>query len=141
MDFSENPDHQAIREGVGTVVSTSRTLDLPGTEKVLAASASWLHSAEHLALVASLRDTCAWLDAPEHRQLACDWLAEALQVERSCLEPSLLGVPEALGGLDHELACALGGPRGSPAARVRLLHIGAPPRTRTALRAGRPLAP
>ena len=87
----------AVREGVGTVVSTSRTLDLPGTEKVLAASASWLHSAEHLALVASLRDTCAWLDAPEHRQLACDWLAEALQVERSCLEPSLLGVPEALG--------------------------------------------
>ena len=88
---------RAVHEGVGTVVSSSRSLALPGTEKVLATSSSWLNTPEHLALVASLRDTCAWLDAPQHRQLACDWLADGLQVDRAWLEPSLLEHSQVLG--------------------------------------------
>ncbi len=86
----------AVHQGIGQVVASSRTLGLPGTEKVLATRSGWLEHPDHLALIRALCEACQWLDQQDHRLTALDWLAETLDLEPEHLRPGLLGSPAGL---------------------------------------------
>lgn len=67
-------------QGLGRIVASSRSLGLPGTEKVLAVQDYWLETSAHHALLASLDEACIWLASPRHRRQAALWLAPLLDV-------------------------------------------------------------
>lgn len=86
----------AVHQGIGQVVETSRSLGLPGTEKVLATRSDWLEHPDHLALIRALREACQWLDQLDHRPKALGWLAATLDLDPAHLRPGLLGSPDQL---------------------------------------------
>ncbi len=86
----------ALHQGIGQVVASSRSLGLPGTEKVLATRSAWLEHPKHLALIRALDEACHWLDQPANRPKALAWLAEALDLDPEHLRPGLLGSPDSL---------------------------------------------
>ncbi len=83
----------AASHGVGRIVSSSKALGLPGTEKVLAVQESWLSTEEHKALLRSLDAACRWLSSREHRVQAADLLANALNIDPRIASHALLDEP------------------------------------------------
>ncbi len=79
----------AVSRQLGQVVATSRSLGLPGTEKVLATRVDHLDTAVHHALIKSLLAACEWLGDPGNRRGAGPWLAQALDLPQDMLEPGL----------------------------------------------------
>ncbi len=80
----------AVSHGVGRIVSNSRALGLPGTEKVLAVQECWLNSEEHMALIRCLDRACRWLASTENRRQAGDVLAKILNIDPVIAAQALL---------------------------------------------------
>lgn len=82
----------AVSQGLGQVVATSRSLDLPGTEKVIAVQQDFIETETHAALIRSLVSACDWLESKHNRQQAREWLAEALKLQADVLQPGLFAI-------------------------------------------------
>ena len=84
---------QAVQDGVGTIVASSRTLWNNHPEKVFGVTADWASSypATHQALIRTLIEACRWADAPEHRDELYDLLVEPLGVARHVVAASFTG--------------------------------------------------
>ncbi|MFN0069402.1 MAG: CmpA/NrtA family ABC transporter substrate-binding protein [Limisphaerales bacterium] len=85
----------AVQAGVGVIIALSAELAPDHPEKVLVVREVFAESrhAEHLALVAALREACAWCAVPANRPALLDLLADraGLEVPRAALEPVLTG--------------------------------------------------
>ncbi|MEK6806187.1 MAG: CmpA/NrtA family ABC transporter substrate-binding protein [Pseudomonadota bacterium] len=82
---------RAILEGSGVAVATSRSLGLPGTEKVLAVRSDWLEDPAHAALLRALHRATQWLAEPLNRVAATELLAPYLGRPPEELLPALTG--------------------------------------------------
>ncbi len=81
-------------QGIGQIVASSRSLGLPGLEKVLAVRESWLEHPDHLALIACLQSAGNWLENPANRERAMTWLGAALDLPPGILSPALLATDD-----------------------------------------------
>lgn len=85
----------AVRTGEGWCPAWSARLTPGHLEKVLLVRADFARerAAEHLALVATLHEACAWCDVPANREPLARWLAAPryLDVPVEALLPSLTG--------------------------------------------------
>ncbi|KVE36488.1 CmpA/NrtA family ABC transporter substrate-binding protein [Burkholderia sp. TSV86] len=81
--------------GVGRTVAATSEVWLDHPEKALACRREFasLYPNTARALVRALLDACAWLDEPDHRALAAEWLAapDAIGVPVAQIAPRLLG--------------------------------------------------
>ncbi len=82
---------RAVLDGSGVAVATSRSLALPGTEKVLAVRSDWLEDAAHAALLRALHRATQWLAEPLNRVAASELLAPYLGRPPEELLPALSG--------------------------------------------------
>jgi len=82
---------RAILEGCGVAVATSRSLGLPGTEKVLAVRSDWLENLAHVAVLRALHRATQWLAEPLNRVAASELLAPYLGRPPEELLPALSG--------------------------------------------------
>ncbi|MEN8720578.1 MAG: ABC transporter substrate-binding protein [Oceanococcaceae bacterium] len=98
----------AQRLGAGQIMSHSRTLGLPATEKVLAVREEWLDSAEHCALLRCLHASCHELDTMRNRQRGAVLLADTLGLGIADIRPALFneGVFASAGTGEHFLSFA-----------------------------------
>lgn len=80
-------------KGLGQIVSSSRSLDLPGTEKVLAVRQDWIEDKQHFALLKAVKSACDWLQVKRNRQTAAGWLAELLQIDSAATGAALINHP------------------------------------------------
>lgn len=81
----------AVQAGLGRIVTNSRQLGLPSTEKVLAVNEQWIESTAHHALLPALHHACNWLANPENHQTALGLLANTVGQDAEILKPGLSG--------------------------------------------------
>lgn len=81
----------ALDKGVGQVVASSRSLGLPGTEKVLAVDERWLDSDAHHGLLPLLHQASSWIAQPANRAAALNLLAKAVEVKANTLVHGVVG--------------------------------------------------
>jgi two-component system, oxyanion-binding sensor len=82
---------RARLDGCGVPVATSRSLGLPGTEKVLAVRPDWLESPAHAATLRALDRAARWLGGADNAAPAAELLAPYLGRPPAELLPALAG--------------------------------------------------
>lgn len=98
----------AVSDGLGRIVATTHDIWNNHPEKVFAVTRYWAecNPNTHHAVIKSLLQACAWLEAPENRSEACEILSQGryVNVPVDVLETSLSGTLQTSSGGEKQAA-------------------------------------